>query len=310
MSPTILAIGDVTVDQILGPMPDLPRWGEEIEVAAMERRLGGNIGNFAAAGALLGLDVRCAGPVGADEDGRWLRSELSRLGIDATYLADAPGRRTSLTTALVRDDGERLFITFPGALADLEAFVASAILPQAEVALFSGWCQPPRVAPAVLLDRIGKLRREGATVMLDLAWCEPSWRRRDEVLEALGALDVVLMNQDEARALTDADGPEEAVARLRARVGRRVGFVIKRGAAGAYGVSATDVVGRARSAAIAGPIAAVGAGDGFNAGFIAGLFSRGLSFEASLQLGCDVAGHILRHGRDRALGEACAPPAS
>lgn len=36
MRAAILAIGDITVDQIFGPLRELPAWGQETEVGSME----------------------------------------------------------------------------------------------------------------------------------------------------------------------------------------------------------------------------------------------------------------------------------
>lgn len=172
-----LAIGDLTLDRIMGPFADLPDWGHEVEAACRATRLGGNIGILAVAGKILGLDLICAGPLGADANGAWIRGEIAALGYGTEHLSIIDGAATSETFALVRTDGERAFLTYPGVLRQLGSFVLGADLPSADVAFFSGWCQPPRIATSILLERFSALRARGTAIAMDLCWHAESWRR-------------------------------------------------------------------------------------------------------------------------------------
>ena len=108
MTVSILAIGDLTVDIILGPLSDLPAWGEEGEVASLEARLGGNLGNFAVAARLLGLNVLCAGPIGDDDYGTRVLRDLEAIGCITKLVRSVAGvmpLRTRYSSAMLVRSG-------------------------------------------------------------------------------------------------------------------------------------------------------------------------------------------------------------
>lgn len=314
MSVDVLAIGDLTVDQIFGPLSALPAWGQEAEVGAMEVRLGGNTGNFALAAASLGLDVACAGPVGDDAQGAWIRQELARHGLSAAHLDVHPDGATSVTTALVRDDGERLFVTYPGVLGQLAGTVTRGDLPAAELALFSGWCQPPRIAAETLLGAFERLRNAGVKVAIDLAWSDASWTVADDILRVLSRADIALMNQDEARALSGEGDALPAAGLLRKRLGDGVLLLIKCGPAGVVLCEPGAAAIATPAVAVVDPLPAVGTGDSFNAGFLHGLIRQGLGARDAVLFGSAFAAWQLMHGRgmriDAAAVHALRDPAS
>ncbi|MBB3594911.1 sugar/nucleoside kinase (ribokinase family) [Rhizobium sp. BK529] len=297
MSTKILAIGDLTIDQIMAPLQDLPRWGEEAEVHDLEIRLGGNTGNFALTANALGLEVACMGPIGRDSNGRWVRAELERHGLTTKHLHVCSDLGTSVSVALVKEDGERLFVTYPGALAHLENMVARGNFPAATYALFSGWCQPPRVAAPVLAACFDRLRARGTTVVIDLAWSEASWLVRDQLFGALSRANIVIMNIDEAAALTGRTDLPAVMESLRAHLGADMMIIVKRGSEGAMldvpHMSPTNIP----AFRVAEPRAAVGTGDSFNAGFLHALAVQRLTPVDAAQFGCDVASWQLMHGR-------------
>jgi sugar/nucleoside kinase (ribokinase family) len=299
MSVKILAIGDLTVDLILGPLERAPVWGQEVEVASIETRLGGNIGNFAVAGKLLGLDLVCVGPIGADRDGEWIKTEIGSLGYSVAYIQAIQGGTTSQTIALVRADGERTFITYPGVLATLSSLIQEAALPPAEVAIFSGWCQPPRVAVSILVDRFRALRAAGTSVVMDLCWLAESWSQAETLVEVLKAVDIVLMNQDELTALTGIEDPNDALSELSRILGGRSTIVVKRGAAGAIGCMSAGAITAAEAPAIT-VRGAVGAGDCFNAALIDAMFNQRAGFVEALRFATSFASQELSTGRGAA----------
>lgn len=300
----VLAIGDLTVDHLIGPFTRLPEWGQEVVYPSQERRVGGNTGNFALTARDLGLDVLCWGPVGSDDHGRWLLQSLAEADIDTSLMVVEAGLATSVTTALVRDDGERAFLTYAGALDAIPVHLEKLPHIAADAAIFSGWCQPPRVSPVTLLDTIARLRAGIATIAFDLAWYDASWLRVDDVVAALSACDVVLMNEDELGALFPGAQLSEALSLLATRM-PQAQLVIKQGRAGvllrrgdeAIPVSVRDPVENA---------AAVGTGDAFNASFLAGIMAgRGAADSAGAAVA--YVSHLLRHGRGTAFALPLTP---
>lgn len=295
----ILAIGDLTVDYLLGPFARLPEWGQEVVFPSQERRVGGNTGNFALAARDLGLDVMCWGPVGSDDHGRWLLQNLAAAGVDTSLVVVDDELGTSVASALVREDGERAFLTFAGALESIPSHLEELPRIAADAAIFSGWCQPPRVSPAVLSETIARLRAGIPTIAFDLAWFDASWLRPDDVVAVLSACDVVLMNEDELGALFPGAPTAEALSRLAARM-PKAQLVIKQGPAGVLlrrGSEDTEQV------PVHDPVenaASVGTGDAFNAAFLAGT-TRGWSASDSAGAAVAYVSHILRNGRGSAF---------
>ncbi|MCM2443387.1 carbohydrate kinase family protein [Agrobacterium vitis] len=298
MSIDVLAIGDLTVDQIFGPLRDLPTWGRETEVDTMDVRLGGNTGNFALAGKVLDLNVVCVGPVGKDDNGLWIKNEMEKSGLNTDLLDFRTDSPTSVTTALVREDGERLFITLPGALAKLGQTLRQSRYSDAKIALLSGWCQPPRVAMDILLDAFTRLRTTGTKIAIDLAWSEASWGVRDDVLQILSQVDFALMNSDEAAALSGETDLISAAETISEKLAQSAVLVIKNGEHGALVKERHKPCVIVPIVSMGEPAHAVGAGDCFNAGFFHAVFVQKLDAEAATAFGCDFATWMLVHGRE------------
>ena len=93
----VLVIGDLICDHYV--WGDVSRISPEAPVQVLEWNREANRAGGAANVALnlssLGYDVKLAGLVGRDEDGRWLRRELSRHGIDTTAIVISETRPTT-----------------------------------------------------------------------------------------------------------------------------------------------------------------------------------------------------------------------
>ncbi len=291
----VLAVGDFTVDQVMGRLGELPAWGTEVEVDSLEIRLGGNSGNFAVSAASLGLEVTAVGPLGDDANGGWVRAQLEQVGVDTASISTF-SEPTSITVALVRGDGERSFITYPGALARLGEVVSDITSSKVDVALFSGWCQPPRIEPAILVEAFSRLRDNGTVVAIDLAWSHKSWADIKQLKAVLREADIVFMNNDEACAVTGITNVHLAAVELGHQLGRKT-VIVKCGSAGAVGYEPGTGLVEIGALRIADPVSAVGAGDAFNAGFLHALFEQKLAFPDAVRFACDLASWQLENGR-------------
>jgi len=296
MTISILALGDLALDVILGPISDFPAWGNESEAATGVVRLGGNLGNFAVAARALDLHLRVAGLVGDDENGSRLKRDLAALGCSTDFVRTVAGGATCISVGFYHDKGERLFVTYPGVLKDLEIFIRGAQFRPTEVAFLTGWCQPPRVSAAVLMAFCDTLAELSASVVMDLSWSDASWACGEDVIAVLRHVDYVLMNCDELAALSGEANVDTALAALGERLGTRPTIVVKLGPDGAVARLPSGDVVRA-SAPPAGNASTVGAGDAFNAGFISARFVDGLDIEAALAKACVVASAMIRGGR-------------
>ncbi len=135
MTISILALGDFALDVVLGPISDFPAWGKESEAANGVMRFGGNLGNFIVAARALGLQLQVAGLVGDDENGDRLKRDLAALGCNTDLVRTVAGGATCISVGFYHETGERLFVTYPGVLNDLEGFIRGAHFRPTAVAL-------------------------------------------------------------------------------------------------------------------------------------------------------------------------------
>jgi homotetrameric cytidine deaminase len=266
----VLVVGDVINDVIVRPA------GAAIvdsdTAAAVASVPGGSGANLAAWLAASGVPARLAARVGAG-DAEAHRQGLAGAGVDARLAVDA-GAATGSIVVLVGDDGTRSFYTDRGANARLA----------------------PADLPLALLDDIGHLhvsghaqleaRSRGAVAPLWQAAADSGLTRSvdvgsvghlgdggpDFVQWSQGA-DVVFANLAEARAITgvdDRDGTDEVVSRL---LQHYPVAVLKLGRDGA--IVATPAERLAVATAAGSVVDPTGAGDAFDAGFLASWLDRG-----------------------------------
>ncbi|MFJ2774569.1 carbohydrate kinase family protein [Streptomyces sp. NPDC087300] len=260
----LLVIGDANPDVILGPLTEPLAFGQREQlVDAGSLTLGGSAAIMACGAARLGLKVAFAGRVGDDDAGRYVRDALTARGVDTNALHTDPALLTPLTVVLTQDD-DRAILTSPGTLAATSgADVPEALLAASRHVHSASYFLQPRLA-ADLPRLLRTARSHGATTSLDTQ-DDPSgaWSGLDDVL---AQTDILLPNAAEARQLAGpaARTPEQAAELLAAR-GPLV--VVKNGADGAL---CHD--GRRLLSAPGLPVTprdTVGAGDSFDAGFIA-----------------------------------------
>ncbi|MER7173850.1 carbohydrate kinase family protein [Streptomyces mesophilus] len=260
----LLVVGDANPDVILGPLTAPLAFGQREQlVESGSFTLGGSAAIMACGAARLGLRVAFAGRVGDDDAGRYLRDTLAARGVDTRGLSMDPDRPTPLTVVLTRGD-DRAVLTSPGTLGAISgADIPDGLLADSRHVHASSYFLQPRLAA----DLPGVLRTahaHGATTSLDTQ-DDPAdrWQGLDAVL---AETDILLPNAQEALRLAGpgATGVQAAAQLLAARGPLTV---VKNGAGGAL---CHD--GRTSYSAPGLPVEVtdtVGAGDSFDAGFVA-----------------------------------------
>ncbi|ALV31079.1 carbohydrate kinase family protein [Streptomyces sp. CdTB01] len=267
----LLVIGDANPDVVVGPLDGPLAFGQREQLVPTGTLTVGGSGAIVACGAArLGLRVAFAGRVGDDDAGRYMRDRLIAHGVDTEALRLDPHRPTPMTVVLTRGD-DRAIVTAPGTLAATTADdVPAALLGAARHVHSASYFLMPQLAVA-LPELLRTARRHGAGTSLDTN-DDPSGRWEAPGLDAvLAHTDVLLPNAAEARRLARLDTDDIATAA--ARLARRGPVTaVKNGADGALchdGERLFTTQGiRVR------PVDAVGAGDSFDAGFIAALLDE------------------------------------
>jgi ribokinase len=263
----VLVVGDANPDLVLrGDVR--PRFGQAeqlVDTAALV--LGGSGGITACGLARLGLRTSLVARVGADVFGDFVRAELTRRGVRTDALRSAGDTPTGLSVVL-SERTDRAILTFPGTIPTVRAAdVPDAALAAARHVHVSSFFLQPALAGEVAA-LFARARAGGATTSLDTNW-DPAGRWAG-VGDVLAYTDFFFPNAAELLAVTgrdpyDESGTDDAAAEIAAR-GATV--VLKLGARGAR----AWWPGGGWCAAPGIPVTVLdttGAGDSFNAGFIA-----------------------------------------
>ena len=127
----LTVVGSINLD-LVAKVERLPRPGETLSGATLERIPGGKGANQAVAAARLGAHVRMVGCVGRDANAEDALAGLRKTGVElALREVDAP---TGVAIILVGGDGENQIVVIPGANAEVGGFSARGhVLCQLEI---------------------------------------------------------------------------------------------------------------------------------------------------------------------------------
>lgn len=285
----LVVVGDLNPDLVLTGDDVVPAFGEvEKLVDSAELLLGGSGAITASQAARLGLATAFVGQVGDDLMGRWCLEVLEASGVDVSRCLAKKGVPTGITVVLAGPE-DRAMLTFGGALGSFAASdVPVDILTAGRHLHFAGFFLQPRLSRGVAAMALSA-RRSGTVVSLDPNG-DPARRWDSGIEKAIAEVDIAFFNEDEARgvaaALEEGESFEDANV-AGAAISRRVAtVVVKNGAAGAMLFSGP--VSRSVSVPLfedGRVVDTTGAGDSFDAGFIAGRLA-GLSDQDSLLVAC------------------------
>jgi ribokinase len=300
-APAVIVLGDLVVDVVLALDRDLAR-GTDVTGRVMLRQ-GGSATSTARWLGRLGARSTLVCSIGRDAAGRALVAAVSRDGV-AVRAVRVAGARTGRIGVLVEPGGERSFVTDRGAALslrpeDLKAawFAGADALHLPAYSLLDQPLGEAGMAAAVLAHQLGLL------VSVDLSSSAPLLARGRQTALSLilsAAPDVLFATRDESRALVGAKHEDQLLDLSPVAV-------IKRGRKGVV-VLARDGRKRLRFEVATRPVEAAdstGAGDAFDAGFLAGWLEarhKGLSFAAALRRGAV-------RGNRTALRHLSSPPA-
>jgi len=315
----VLTVGRVIVDLYAN---ELHRPLEEVE--SFNKYLGGSAANIAVGLARLGLHCGLISRVGDDGHGRFLRRYLEESGVDTRFVGVDPRYRTGLAFAAIfpPQDSYVLFYRDPCAdtqvqLSDLDV---ETVL-NAKMLVVTGTALAKSPLRETVLYLLRGRRRRGALNVMDIDYRPMLWADATECLLyydlAVRLCDVLIGNEVEVafaaaavrlsgepggvgagrEQLVGAGKPSQAELERMARELLDAGasqVVVKLGADGAMVITPE---GRIQAPGF--PVTVVntlGAGDGFAAGYCAGLL-RGWPLERCLEYG-NATGAIVvsRHG--------------
>jgi sugar/nucleoside kinase (ribokinase family) len=275
----LLVLGDCNPDLVLtgAVEPEFSQVERLVENA--ELTIGGSAGIMACGAARLGLRTALVGVVGDDVFGRFMLGALAERGVDTRGVVVDPAARTGLTVILSRP-GDRAILTFPGTISALRAdHVDGDLLGRARHVHVASFFLQTALAPG-LPKLFESAHAASARTSIDPNW-DPDQRWDGGLAELLGKTDVFLPNATEAMRIADIADTQKAACALAAK-GPLV--AVKRGAQGALAARASGELVEIEAPADTRPVDTIGAGDSFDAGFLAALLN-GWSTRWALALG-------------------------
>ncbi|MFG1906155.1 carbohydrate kinase family protein [Kribbella sp. NPDC048928] len=268
----LLVIGDANPDVVVGPVDQPILFGQrERLVPAGSLVLGGSASIMACGAAQLGLSVAFAGRVGDDPAGDFVRTSLSDRGVNVDALVVDSTLPTPLTTILTSGD-DRAILTSLGCLPSTSAEdVPSDLLRSVRHVHAGSFYLMPELA-AGLAGIFKEAKAAKATTSLDPN-DDPAGKWDRSVLDAvLRVTDYFLPNAAEALALTGHHSVEDAAGILARRLARGGTLaVVKNGSDGALAHNGSTAI--TAPALKVETVDAVGAGDSFDAGWVAAVLN-------------------------------------
>lgn len=270
--------GEINLDLILYGLPEVMPLERELLASDFCPTLGSSSAILAHNLSALGVSVGFITRLGDDALGNMALDRLAEKGVDLTCVKRISGGASTGVTILLDHAGKRHILTYPGTMFEMTAadldmtYLASSRHFHLSSLFLHKALQPD-------LPRIFKqLKNEGLTLSLDTN-DDPEDRWSGPLDELLGIVDIFLPNEDEACRISGQPDAESAIEVL----ARRVPIVaVKCGKRGAL-VQAAGQRWLVPAAPVT-PLDTIGAGDSFDAGFLAA-YLRGESPDACATFG-------------------------
>ncbi|MFH1207845.1 MAG: carbohydrate kinase family protein [Patescibacteria group bacterium] len=269
-------------------------FGTKIELDDMNVEIGGGAVNTAATFKKQGFKVGCLARVGRDGVGEEVRRYLKEHGINDLLVIDRKNR-TAQSVIFLAPNGERTILVYRGAAHDFKTTDITNAITRTK------WLYVTSLAGRLeVLKKIIRLAKpRGIHIAfnpgkLDLAKSE------NGLGPLLKQVDILIMNEEEASALTGQPASDEAGCVRKLRVKCPGILVITKGARGSVVVLNNEIY-----RVIIKPLKAIdatGAGDAFGSGFVAGYMRYGGDAEKSIRLACNnAAGEVSQLGAKNGL---------
>ena len=296
----ILVIGDALIDHQYW-IDRMPKAGEDTIILSTSKNVGGSAANTAIALAWLGAPTKFYGTIGRDLDGDLILGQMQAVGVDVSGIQF--GEVTGFTITMIDRSSERTMFSFRGASSNALSMDAAFLdsVKTSRVLLTSGYQLLYPDQAAIVLSVAERVRAEGNLVALDPS---PLIGDVPENIRArmLGLTDILLPNLRELAILTGEEDPSAGLEKasllskcVAVKLGSKGAWMsIRKGFQCADGQTLTGDLFFQAPAIQVQAVDTTGAGDSFNAGFLA-LFLRNEAPENWLKSGNSLAGEVVQH---------------
>lgn len=263
----VICLGIMVADVLARPVKRLPARGTLDVVDRMELHTGGCAVNTGIALAKLGVRTAVMGKVGEDGFGDYIINTLHRYHIDTAGVLRDRVANTSATMVMIGPDGERSFIHYLGANAELRAAdIDLALAARGHILHIAGHNLMSKFDGADAATILQAARQRGVATALDTAW-DSTGRWFSLIEPCLPHIDYFVPSFEEASRIAGRSDPAD-VARFFLDYGMKL-VALKMGEQGCYVTNGREAV-RLPAYPVT-PVDTTGAGDAFAAGFLAGI---------------------------------------
>lgn len=269
MSIECLSVGVLVADHLCAPIPHFPVPGELVLASDLPLAIGGCAANVGIDLAKLGIHAEVVGAVGRDSFGRFIVDTLRSAGAGVAGILESTAEPTSGTLIINVAGEDRRFIHCMGANATFRASdIPFDLVKQSKVLYLGGYLLMPALDARELAEVFGQARSAGVTTVLDIVLPGPG-DHAASLAPVLAHTDYFLPNTDEAGIITRESDPIRQAEFFRAAGAKTVAITC-----GGEGTVLLSEKLRLRAGSYQVPfVGGTGAGDAFDAGFIAGLLA-------------------------------------
>lgn len=283
----VMCLGAAVVDIPLRPVSRDIFDTESYPVDQISMCIGGDAMNEATIISRLGFKTGLMACVGDDAAGRFILRSCEKDHIDVEGVTVDPNIVTSINVGLVREDGERTFITNRNGSLWKENMehVKLEKLKEAKILSLASIFNCPLLDGKALVKIFKYAKDAGMTITADMIMPRLG-ETLEDIREALSYVDYFFPNHAEAKLLTDEPEEEKAAEKLyRCGVKNVVMKIGRRGCLiyNADGVRIVSAYSKIKA------IDTIGAGDNFVSGFIAGLLQGKGICECAIYANCTAA---------------------
>jgi ribokinase len=286
----VITFSDMCVDLILTGSDVTPQFGQvEKLIADYTLEMGGSANIFACQSAKLGLRTAVLGRVGKDSFGQLILQRLEECGVDTRYVIVDPKLKTGIGVALC-PPGDRAILTYMGTInAVYPQDVSETIIRATRHIHHASHYLHTNLRPGIG-DIFRRAQQAGVTTSLDTNW-DPAEEWVTGMETILPHTNVFMPNDQEALRISKKENLDSAAQHF-LHLGVPV-VTIKAGARGSQAYTSETCLEHSVTPVSGGD--SIGAGDSFDAGFLAG-WLRGFPLEKCLAIatlcGRSVAGRI------------------
>lgn len=224
----------------------------------------------------LGGHARFIGRRGNDDYGEQFEKQIIKSNVEPVVSISASP--TGKVLSVITPDAQRSMFTFLGASTELDPeLITSDLFKETAITMIEGYLLFNK---DLMMAALKAAKAAGSLIALDLASFEVVNASKD-ILEDIikESVDILIANEDEARAYTGYDDEQKAIERMSRHVTYAVLKIGKRGSYVAYNRTITKINAQSGKS----PVDTTGAGDLWAAGFLFGI-AHGFSIEKSGQI--------------------------